>query len=260
MSTRPIDPPYPVVIPNSLHPLSPYPATYSSLSLSLSLPRPSSFFTRPLLNPSAMSESFESFDEAYWAMLAQYQGIASQNRELPPQPGQDVHGWQEQYPYENTGFIEHDANIRVDNVPSSQIPGNVDLHGNMVHPVAAPISFTSRLEEVTQEPLNTTDGNHHAPGHPMHPYSRVNKEHRAHIALDNIKDLSAGDRNGTHQCTYKRGREICRRSFNSPDDAKLHVIGVHLKNIRFRCSCGRTFTKKAYAETHKMKAESAADN
>ncbi|KIJ55162.1 hypothetical protein M422DRAFT_239803 [Sphaerobolus stellatus SS14] len=208
-----------------------------------------------------MSEPFEFFSEAYWVSIAQGQGIASQNSELqvPLELGHYVHGWQEQYPYENMGSIEHDANIRVDNAPS-QSPRNVDLDGNMTDPVAAPISPTLRSEEVMQEPLHTTDGNHDLPGHSMHSYSRVNKEHRHHISLDHIKDLSLGDRNGTHQCMYKRGRGICRRSFHSRDDAVRHVIEVHLKNIRFICSCGRTFTKKTYAEKHKMEAEATPDN
>ncbi|KIJ55154.1 hypothetical protein M422DRAFT_239785 [Sphaerobolus stellatus SS14] len=201
-----------------------------------------------------MSEPFTSF-EAYWASITQDQSIAFQNNELPLQPGQYVHGWQE-YLYENMGSIEHDANIHA---LSSQIP-NVDLVGNMAHTVATPISPTSMLEEVTQEPLNTASANHHAPGHSTHSYSRANKEHRDHIASDHIKDLLPGDRNGTHQCMFKRGRGICRRSFNSCDDAMRHIIEKHLKNIRFRCSCGMTFTKKAYAEKHKIKADAARAN
>ncbi|KIJ55146.1 hypothetical protein M422DRAFT_239773 [Sphaerobolus stellatus SS14] len=130
----------------------------------------------------------------------------------------------------------------------------------MAHTVVVPISPPSMLEEVMQEPLNTAGANHHAPGHSTHSYSKANKEHRDHIAFGNIKDLSSGDRNGTHQCMYKGGRGICRRSFNSRDDAMRHVIEKHLKNIRFRCSCGRTFTKKAYAEKHKMEAEAARVN
>ncbi|KIJ55170.1 hypothetical protein M422DRAFT_239797 [Sphaerobolus stellatus SS14] len=207
-----------------------------------------------------MSEPFEFLNAAYWASIAQDQGIASQNSEFPPQPAQYVHGWwQEQYLYENMGSVEQDANTQVNNVLSSQIPGNVNINGNIAH-VDAPISPTSSLEEVTQEPSNTVDGNHHAPGHSTHSYSRVNIEHRDHILLDHVKDLSFGDRNGTHQCTYKRGRGICRRSFHSRYDAVRHVIGVHLANIRFRCSCGRTFTKKSYTEKHKMEAEAAPDN
>ncbi|KIJ55184.1 hypothetical protein M422DRAFT_239812 [Sphaerobolus stellatus SS14] len=202
-----------------------------------------------------MSESFTSF-EAYWASITQDQSIAFQNNELPLQPGQHVHGWQE-YLYENMGSIEHDVNIHA---PSSQIPGNVELDGNVIHTVAAPIFPLPMLEEVTQEPPNTAEGNHHALGHSAHSYSRVDKEHRAHIALGNIKDLLQGDWNGTHQCMYKRGRGICKCSFNSRDDAIRHIIGQHLKNIRFRCSCGRTFTKKAYTEKHKMEVEATQVN
>ncbi|KIJ55150.1 hypothetical protein M422DRAFT_239777 [Sphaerobolus stellatus SS14] len=202
-----------------------------------------------------MSETFESF-ETYWTSIIEDQSIAFQNNELPPQSGQYVPGWQE-YLYENMGSIEHDANIHA---PSFQISGNIDLDGNMAHTVAALISPTSILEEVTQEPLNTAGANHHAPCHSTHSYSRAKKEHRDHFALDHIRELSLGDRDGTHQCMYKRGRGICRCSFNSRDDAMRHIIEKHLKNIRFRCSCGRTFNKKAYAEKHKIEAEAARAN
>ncbi|KIJ55175.1 hypothetical protein M422DRAFT_239802 [Sphaerobolus stellatus SS14] len=105
---------------------------------------------------------------------------------------------------------------------------------------------------------NVGNGNHHAP-RPMHSYSRVTSEHlppnNYDIAFENIIDLSRGDRNGTHQCIYRRGRGVCRRSFDSAFEALLHVIEDHLESIRFRCSCGRNFSKKAYAEAHITKPE-----
>ncbi|KIJ55172.1 hypothetical protein M422DRAFT_239799 [Sphaerobolus stellatus SS14] len=198
-----------------------------------------------------MSDPFNSFNETNWrVMLIQ----AAQNSELHeissgsprhlPEPGQHA-PLQEQYPANrNSGYTNLNVRICRDKLSVSLTAlKNINGIPNMP-PLPAARALPSH---------NIDNGNHHAL-RPMHSYSRVTSEHLPSksydIAFENIIDLSKGDRNGTHQCIYRRDRGICRQSFDTAFEALLHVIEDHLENIRFRCSCGRNFSKKAYAEAH----------
>ncbi|KIJ55169.1 hypothetical protein M422DRAFT_239796 [Sphaerobolus stellatus SS14] len=120
---------------------------------------------------------------------------------------------------------------------------------------------------------NTVTGLPHGPTHGQppavhttqlasthHSYSRLSVQdlppRNYNIALDNITPL-VRDLNGAHQCMYMQGRSVCRRSFPHALDAMLHVAEEHLCNVRFRCSCGRTFTKLKYVLKHVRKAATA---
>ncbi|KIJ44447.1 hypothetical protein M422DRAFT_252046 [Sphaerobolus stellatus SS14] len=185
-----------------------------------------------------MSEPFNSFNETNWRAMHiqadQNSGlqVSSSSPRRVPEPGQYV-PVQEQYLARNIGYTELNNVNGTPNMPPLPAAGGLPSH-------------------------NVGNGNHHAP-RPMHSYSRVTSEHLPpnsyDIAFENIIDLFKGDRNGTHQCVYRRGRGVCRRSFDSAFEALLHVIEDHLESIRFRCSCGRTFSKKAYAEAHITKPE-----
>ena len=67
-------------------------------------------------------------------------------------------------------------------------------------------------------------------------YSRLRPEqlppNNYDIAFDNITTLTTNDINGTHQCIYKRGRGLCRRSFWTEVDALDHVAEEHLANAK----------------------------
>ncbi|KIJ55189.1 hypothetical protein M422DRAFT_239817 [Sphaerobolus stellatus SS14] len=162
------------------------------------------------------------------------------------------------------------SNIYPDNIYwQGYIPDQHDVTGLLQYPP----SFESGPNNQSYMPHgNTVAGFVHDPTHGQQPvvqttqasthhsYSRLSVQdlppHNYNIALNNITPLT-GDLNGAHQCMYMQGRSVCRRSFPYALDAMLHVAEEHLCNVRFRCSCGRTFTKLKYVLEHVLKAATA---
>ncbi|KIJ25307.1 hypothetical protein M422DRAFT_273725 [Sphaerobolus stellatus SS14] len=130
-------------------------------------------------------------------------------------------------------------------VPSQVNVKNVTVTQFAPHSSATNEGQTNTRNTSTGSPTASTEASQAGPTH--NSYCRLSAEnlppYNYDIALNNIAPLS-GDPDGAHQCLYICRRSVCRRSFKYALDAMLHVAEDHLANVRFKCSCGRVFTKE----------------
>ncbi|KIJ52674.1 hypothetical protein M422DRAFT_243451 [Sphaerobolus stellatus SS14] len=227
-----------------------------------------------------MSSAYETSDSntffletASWSESIQYHCGFTANAELPPTFSTHTlpHFPMEHGQCENSQYLfgadvnaaycssrQADCGNNLDPVPSQMNVDNVTMT-----PFALHSSVTS---EGQANARNTSTSSPNAPtqtssaGSTHNSYYRLSTEdlppYNYDIALNNIAPLPC-DPDGAHQCLYICGRSVCRRSFKYALDAMLHVAEDHLANVRFKCSCGRAFTKEKYVVGHMKKSARA---